>query len=403
MKRLLLITVLALLLIPGSHAAPKISLLTCYPGSEVYELEGHTALRIIDDFGGDTAFNWGTFDFDAPNFLYRFVKGETDYMLSAVPTDYFLRSYEMTGRKVVEQELNLTDVQAERLAALVGENMRPENRVYRYNYVLDNCATRPLALIEQATGAPIAVPPYEGPGSTFREAMRHYHGNYPWYQFGIDLALGSGIDARISDRQKSFAPVALMEMMRRIRIDDGTGRPVPAIVAERTLVSGIPGGAPAGPTSWWLTPLFWCWMVFAAAAALTWRDLRRHSLSRWFDTLLFGAAGIAGLLLTFLIFVSVHEATSPNWLYLWLNPMGLFVAAGIWIKSWQRAVYWWQIVNFALSITLAVLGVTGVQHLNCAFWPLIFSDLMRTILYIHLNRCRATGLSHKVCQSASRP
>lgn len=402
MKRLLPIIVFALWLCAAGFAAPKVSLLTCYPGSEVYELEGHTALRIIDD-NGDMAYNWGTFDFEAPNFLYRFVKGETDYMLSAVPTVYFLGSYDAAGRKIVEQELNLTDSQAERLAGLVRENMRPENRIYRYNYVLDNCATRPLALIEQSTGAPISLPPYEGQGATFREAMRHFHSAYPWYQFGIDLALGSGIDAPVSDRQKSFAPMALMEMMRDIRLDNGSGQQVPAVVAERTLVSGKPGGASAAPTPWWLTPMFWCWALFAAALALSWRDLRRHRLSRWFDTLLFGGFGVAGLLLSFLIFVSIHEATSPNWLYLLLNPMGLFVAAGIWIKSWQRAVYWWQFVNFALSITLMVLGVIGVQHLNCAFWPLILSDLMRTTLYIHLYRCRATGLSHQVCQSASRP
>ena len=40
-----------------------------------------------------------------------------------------------------------------------------------------------------------------------------------------------------------------------------------------------------------------------------------------FDTIYFNIAGLAGLLLTFLIFVSVHYATSPNWLYLWLNPL----------------------------------------------------------------------------------
>ncbi len=395
MKKTLLIIALLSGLFATAFAEPKISLLTCFPGSEVYELEGHTALRIVDE-NGDMAYNWGTFDFNSPNFLYRFVKGETDYMLSECPTQLFLGHYDLHGRRVIEQDLNLSPEQAAELKRLVNDNMLPQNRVYRYNYVLDNCATRPLMLIEQATGDSITLPPYAGAGSTFREAMMYYHSAYPWYQFGIDLALGNGIDRQVTSREKSFAPMDLMEMLRTVKINDGSGARVPIVGAERVLVKGTPGGASEGPTPWWLTPLFWCWIVFAASTVVTWRDMSARKLSRWFDTLLFGIFGVAGLLLTFLIFVSVHEATSPNWLYLWLNPGCLFIAVGVWIKSWKRAVYWWQIVNFALVLILGLLGAYGVQKLNAAFWPLILSDLMRSIMYIYHCRCNATCPSHRV-------
>ncbi len=87
--------------------------------------------------------NWGLFDFAAPNFVYRFVKGETDYLAGASSTDRFLEIYRREGRKVVEQTLDLTPEEALRVVELTYLNLRPENRVYRYNYVLDNCATRP--------------------------------------------------------------------------------------------------------------------------------------------------------------------------------------------------------------------------------------------------------------------
>ena len=88
---------------------PVVSLITCYPGQNIYELYGHTELRVRGS-GYDWVFNYGTFDFRAPNFIYRFVKGETDYMLAGYPSSYMLVGYER--RKVVEQVLNLTPSQA---------------------------------------------------------------------------------------------------------------------------------------------------------------------------------------------------------------------------------------------------------------------------------------------------
>ena len=115
--------------------------------------------------------------------------------------------------------------------------------------------------------------------------------------------------------------------------------------------------------------------------------MTRYRVSRWFDTILYSLFGLSGLLLTFLIFVSTHEATSPNWLYLWLNPLCFIGAIGIWIKKGRRAVYFWKILNFALLMVLCVLALAGVQALNSAFWPLIFSDMMRSATYLYIARC----------------
>ena len=63
-------------------SAIRVSLVTLYPGSEVYEVYGHTELRVQDSYG-DFFFNYGLFDFNSPGFVYRFVKGETDYLCDA--------------------------------------------------------------------------------------------------------------------------------------------------------------------------------------------------------------------------------------------------------------------------------------------------------------------------------
>ncbi|MDE7025198.1 MAG: DUF4105 domain-containing protein, partial [Paramuribaculum sp.] len=49
-------------------SAPTVSLLTCAPGCNIYELEGHSALRFKSGTF-DIVANWGLFDFASPNFV----------------------------------------------------------------------------------------------------------------------------------------------------------------------------------------------------------------------------------------------------------------------------------------------------------------------------------------------
>lgn len=393
LKRILpLLTVMLLTAIaPGLQAAePRISLLTAHAGEEIYQLEGHTALRIVHPDRGDYVVNWGLFDFAAPNFVYRFVKGETDYLAGAASTDHFLEIYRREGRKVVEQELRLAPEQAAKVVELTDINLLPGNRVYRYNYVLDNCATRPLAIIEKAIGDSLRL---DGKGlrrnGSFRQAMRHYHEGYPWYQFGIDLALGSGIDRPISLREEAFAPVMLELMLEQATLPDGTAAAGPAV----TLVEERDGSAVLPPTPWYLSPMFWSLIVALIAAAVCAAELkkgRRTLGSRIFDTIYYSLLGLTGCVIAFLIFISVHEASSPNWLFLWANPLCLTAAVAVWAKRLEKLLVCYQFFNFALLMTLAVLLLCGVQSPNPAFVPLIAADAARalTCIYNHYRNRR---------------
>ena len=63
-----------------------VSVLTCAPGNEIYAVFGHTALRYENlSRGEDWVYNYGMFSFRTPNFVMRFVKGETDYQLGRIP------------------------------------------------------------------------------------------------------------------------------------------------------------------------------------------------------------------------------------------------------------------------------------------------------------------------------
>ncbi|MDE6415908.1 MAG: DUF4105 domain-containing protein [Duncaniella sp.] len=396
MKRITLLAVLlAVLAVMKAEDGLRFSVITCMPGSEIYELEGHAGIRIkqIDTVTGavmaDNVVDWGNFDFTAPNFVYRFVKGETDYSVGARPTPYFLGAYAAQGRKVYEQPLILNDLQKARLMEILNENFLPENRIYRYNYVKDNCATRIVDVIEKAAGDSIILSPSQLPARSYRDAMKYYHANYPWYQFGINLALGAPLDGKIDDRKLMFSPEALRRMLENSRYHNG------AEVVSDTAIAVDSSAATAilHATPWYLTPMAASILILVIAIAFAVTDLRHWRITRWYYSVLYSLFGVLGLILTFLIFVSVHEATSPNWLYLWLNPLCFIAAAGVWVKKAKKLVFCYQIVNFVLLIALLVIFITGVQQPDAAFYPLVLADMTASSAYIYISLCSRKTIS----------
>ncbi len=369
---------LCLTLANAAYANVQVSFVNIYPGDEIYELEGHSALRIRDGVR-DIAVSYGTFDFDTPNFAYRFTKGETDYWVTMHDWAMFENAYARQGRRIVEHVIDLDSAHTAQLQFLLAQNMQPRNRTYRYNYVKDNCSLRPLRLLQAALGDSIVLPAPapECDLPTFRQAMRHYHKNYPWYQFGIDLALGSGIDYPISNWEKAFAPATLDTQLDSATV---TGRRL--VSATRVLNSG--GDVTLPPTPWWATPMCVAVIVLALTVVILWRDVRTKTISRWFYSVIFTVYGLAGLLLSFLVFVSVHEATSPNWLLLWLNPLCLIVPVFIWLKKCNIVVFSYQIINFALLLVLAIAWPWTGQSGNAAFVPLAICDALCAIAYIYV-------------------
>lgn len=358
-----------------------VSLITCYPGQNIYELYGHTELRVRGK-GYDWVFNYGTFDFRAPNFIYRFVKGETDYMLAGYPSEYMYVGYE--NRKIVEQVLNLTPEQARAVSNALFNGAQPDNRTYRYNYVLDNCSTRPRDIVEAVVGESLQYPPMPS-GLTFRSMMHRYNTNYAWQQFGIDLALGSGLDYELDARQQMFAPISLMQAFGGATIERG-GERVPLVTDTNTLNPGSDEGDILPPTPWYLHPMTLAVALLLAMAALSVRDVRRRKSTRWVDSLLFGIAFLGGAVVAFLVFISTHEATSPNYNLLWLHPLHIVPAVLVWIKSAKKVVVCYHFVNFAVIFITMALWAVLPQCANAAFFPLMGALAVRSLSYLMVTR-----------------
>lgn len=379
-RKLILPLLLALVFsLQAQEAAPRISLVTADPGPEVFELYGHQAVRVQMPDGTDLVYNFGLFDFNAPNFVYRFVKGETDYMSGAFPTRFFLADYEARGSRVTEQELNLRPSEAWKMVTLLEESVRPENSTYRYRYCTNNCATRILDIMEASLESKPQYPAVEdGEAQTYRETMRRYDVNYPWYGLGVDIALGSDVDRPITSRERMFVPVELRKTASATTLADGRR----LVREERPLVEGR-GDVTERATPLLLAPRFWAWALLLGSLIVVYRAMRRGWRRwRWWASLWFAMTGFAGCLSMFLIFISVHEATSPNILGWWLNPLWLVVATTVWMP---RARNFTKSLLTMLSVMTGAMLLAwnfGAQNVNTALMLLCINTLVLSVSYI---------------------
>ena len=371
-----IITQLAFAQVSLSDTA-RISLLTSSPyEEEVFTVYGHAALRVHDpERKVDYVFNYGIFDFSKPNFIYRFAKGETDYRLGVVNyTDYVIE-YQLRGSTITEQELNLTTAERQRLWEALVENYRPENRVYRYNFFFDNCATRPAALIEKVVGQVDYHYPYTS--QTFRSLINYCTRHHAWLTFGCDLALGSPTDQEATLHEMLFLPDYLREAFAKAEIIDAQGQHRPLVSKTHVIEAAEPDEL---EKDLWdlLSPLRLGWLIFAITNVITLLGRFQKRAYKGLDILLFGLAGLAGCVLFFLAFFSVHPCTWPNYSLLWLHPFHLVGVILFCINKAQRATYWYHFINFA-ALTLLFAGwVFLPQQLNPAFIPLAASLWLRS-------------------------
>ena len=118
----------------------SVSMYTYGPGDQVFERFGHVALAVTDaNTGEDIAFNWGMFDFAEPNFIWRFLTGDTRYWMAGYRTFEFNAAYQAQNRTIRKQVLNLSPMQRGALFDLLMWNALEENKYYRYDYFNDNC------------------------------------------------------------------------------------------------------------------------------------------------------------------------------------------------------------------------------------------------------------------------
>jgi len=356
----------------------RISLITNAPSDRaIYTLFGHTALRVKDVPNGiDVIFNYGIFDFQSDNFIYRFMKGETDYMVVASDFQRYNMDYHFGGVDTYEQALNLTKNEKQAVWDFLMVNILPENRVYRYNYFFDNCSTRPRDIIEKNIEGEIIYKP-TNKNQTFRDLVHEYTNPYPWIRFGIDLVIGSEADRKASDYEKMFLPLYLMDAYEGAIVKTSGGQERKLVSEEYVLYLNEDKTDILSPVDY---PLICGCILFIITVAILWLTFRKKSLAagKFFDVALFFVAGIAGCIIAFMVFVSEHPCTGSNWNLVWLNPLQLVFAFLFLVKRCAKCVYYYHFINFALLSLFLVCLALIPQQLETAFIPYILSIWLRS-------------------------
>lgn len=358
----------------------KISLLTCSPGGEeIYELFGHTAIRIQNE-KEDLVYNYGLFDFNAPHFIWRYIKGETDYALGIQPYSHFISVYTARGSEVREQKLNLTSTEKQKLYETLQENARPENRIYRYNYFFDNCATRPRLKIEESINGLIKYDERVDT-ETFRDALHKHLAGHAWAQFGIDLCLGKDADKQMEETDRYFMPVYLHEAFRRALIVPSQGD-FRDLVLSDTLLNRIPTAPKESATdeSFW-TPQTCGILLLLLIAGISIYGLIRNRLFWGIDVVLFSLAGCAGCILAFLSLYSQHPAVDSNWNLVVFHPFHLFYMPVFIYNMYKGNRDFYHPLN-AIILTPFLLFFSSLpQEINTAVVPLALCLWVRSVCH----------------------
>ena len=331
-------------------AKTEISLLTCKPHAQIYSLYGHTAIRVVDtEQNTDVAINWGVFDASQPNFVAKFVLGFTDYTMSIVPTEYFLREYEYYGSPVYQQRLNLTEAEKARIMKALDENYRPENRVYRYNYVYDNCTTRARDIIlSNIDGKTSCVKTFLQKGDkTFRDLLHWKTNKYDWCKAGNDLVIGLRADRNAIHSEREFLPEILAADFDSATIIRADGKQVALVDSAFWLLKDVQPHFEPMP-DFPLTPTMFAIIILALVIVWTLYERTKKKRLKWLDVVFFYICGIAGLLPFAMIF-SQHPFVQINLQLLVLNPLWLFL-----MSPWTKWKHRWNV-----ALVMVVLFFIG--------------------------------------------
>ena len=347
----------------------QISLLTCTPGEELYATFGHSALRVIDSNSvTDLVYNYGTFDFNDPNFYTKFVKGQLKYNLSVEYFSDFKFNYQAENRGIKEQILNLSDTEKIKLRRALNENLKEENRYYLYDFFLDNCTTRLRDLIFTAAEPQQQLPAPMPVTYTFRNAIHYYldlQKKY-WSKLGIDLLLGKPTDAVMTVKQQEFLPDNLEQVLDKIE--------QPKLVKSSTNLYIVNA---AKQKTEWFTPnnCFWGLLILFVLLGIS-KNKTLQKINTILDGMLLLICGLLGILFLFMWWGTDHSMTKENFNLLWALPTHFIF---VWfLNSQNKKIKYYFLFTAILSLLTLIFWELLPQQLNVSLIPVVILIMYRS-------------------------
>lgn len=356
----------------------RVSLLTCSAGNELYSTFGHSAIRVSDPrLRFDIVFNYGTFNFEDPNFYPNFVQGKLKYILSCYPYRLFYKEYVTEKRSVWEQQLNINLSERQYLLDSLFVNLTEEHRYYQYDFLNDNCATRIRDVFVQAIPRKIEFDygSFEKDKS-YRQLLKPNLVNKPWAELGIDLLMGIPADKIATPWDYMFLPDYLEKAFQNVSfVTDSTRQPF----AGKTKL--LLHGNVDTPRFIWGSPLQSTIILLILIAMLSYREAKKGVRYLWVDRTLLIVAGLLGVLFTFLWVGTAHKSMVWNMNLLWANPFHLLFLFILSSKKLSKLVRAYVKINFVILLLLVVGWLILPQELPYAIYPFVVVLAIRFYLF----------------------
>jgi hypothetical protein len=362
----------------------EISLLTCAPGSDLYSIFGHTAIRIKDSRRGmDIVYNYGTFDDSDPLFYLKFMRGIMRYSLSAETFENFMQEYDYESREVVAQILDLNCQEKKELYEALRINTLEDNRIYDYHFHTDNCTTRAGKIIASHAGGQLMYKNIlPDPPPSYRDMIHEYLDpqHQDWSEFGIDMFLGKNLDIKPSNEGAIyFLPDYLFKGMDSASVRNKS------LVQRKQVLLQFPEKKKPGEG---LTPkaVFIC-LLLATIMLFLFREspaIARTQLI--FDIVFFSLLGLTGLLMAAMWLGRVDDVCRNNFNILWALPT--HIIAVFFIRKKASWIKYYFLITAIVACMLLIGFPWWSQRMNPAVVPILAIIIFRSF-YFYINRKHA--------------
>jgi len=363
--------------IPSSLA--KFSLLTCAPGETAENAWGHSAIRFYDPANQiDEVYNYGTYDFNAPNFVLNFLRGKLDYDLATGSYANFLRMYDYYERSVWEQHLDLDTDQVKQIYQFLIKNALPENKTYQYDFFYDNCSTR----IRNMLSDNLASFSYENVDHdkiTFRQLLDVDLEYRDWTDFGIDLILGATCDVEANFEQTMFLPDFLSTNLEKATFKKSDG--IAKLLPTKNLVLDHEMKGSQRRNSFLLTPIvIFSFLAFLELLLLLFKEKVNSKLLRCYDYLWVMILSISSVIMMLMWFATDHVTCAQNWNLLWANPGYILMLFLFWKSNSKSKNY---LLGFIIACTvLSLIGWWVIpQQYHIAFIPIMITLILKLLRF----------------------
>jgi hypothetical protein len=197
------------------------------------------------------------------------------------------------------------------------------------------------------------------PALTFRKAIHPYLEKKQWTRSGLDLILGAKADVETDSLTIMFLPDYLMAQFAGIKYQNTDGNIVDLVKSHSVVLDFT--GQDLSEASSPVSPSLVFWGLFVLILFLSFAEVFGTVNLRLFDFVLYIVVGVAGLIISYLAFISNHSVTNPNWNLLWANPFWFILITNV--KKY--------LITFVKSLLILLLFMFFV---SVAFLPQYIPD-----------------------------